>query len=58
MSLWLGSIPGILIGSQAAVRIPEPALRLVLALTLFVVATKLSFDVYASTQLVTALTSR
>src|SRR5208282_738821 len=44
-SLLLGSVPGILIGSQAAVRIPEAALRMVLAVTLFVVAAKLSFDV-------------
>ena len=41
--LILGSIPGILIGSYAAVRIPETALRVVLAATLFVVATKLTF---------------
>jgi len=57
-SLLLGSVPGILIGSQAAVRIPELALRLVLAVTLIVVATKLSFDVHASTYLVSALSSR
>ncbi len=57
-SLLLGSVPGILIGSQAAVRIPETALRLVLAMTLFVVAAKLSFDVNASTHLVSALTQR
>jgi uncharacterized protein len=42
-ALVLGSIPGILIGSYAAVRIPETALRVVLAATLFVVATKLTF---------------
>jgi uncharacterized protein len=56
-SLLLGSVPGILLGSQAAVRIPELALRLVLAVTLIVVATKLSFDVHASTYLVSALSS-
>jgi len=42
-SLILGSVPGILIGSYAAVRIPETALRVVLAATLLAVATKLSF---------------
>jgi uncharacterized protein len=41
-SLILGSIPGIVIGSYAAVRIPDRALRFVLAATLLVVATKLS----------------
>ena len=41
--LILGSVPGILLGSYAAVRIPERALRLVLAATLIAVATKLSF---------------
>jgi len=44
LSLLAGSIPGILVGSFAAVRIPEKALRLVLAATLVVVAAKLSFD--------------
>jgi uncharacterized protein len=48
ISLLAGSIPGILIGSYAAVRIPETALRLVLAATLIVVATKLSLDIYAA----------
>jgi uncharacterized membrane protein YfcA len=48
ISLLAGSIPGILIGSYAAVRIPEMALRLVLAATLVVVATKLSLDIHAS----------
>jgi len=42
LSLIVGSVPGILIGSYAAVRIPEVALRLVLAATLLAVATKLS----------------
>ena len=46
ISLLAGSIPGILIGSYAAARIPEMALRLVLAATLILVATKLSFDVH------------
>jgi uncharacterized membrane protein YfcA len=48
ISLLVGSVPGILIGSYAAVRIPETALRLVLAGTLIVVATKLSLDIHPS----------
>jgi uncharacterized membrane protein YfcA len=44
--LILGSVPGILLGSYAAVRIPERALRLVLAATLIAVATKLSFGLF------------
>jgi uncharacterized membrane protein YfcA len=48
VSLILGSIPGILIGSYLAVRVPERALRIVLAVTLALVATKLSFDVHPS----------
>lgn len=46
VALLVGSIPGILVGSYAAVRIPERALRLVLAATLVVVATKLSLDMH------------
>jgi uncharacterized membrane protein YfcA len=42
-SLILGSVPGILIGSYAALRVPDRALRLVLAVTLLTVAAKLSF---------------
>jgi uncharacterized protein len=45
-SLILGSIPGILISSYVAARIPETALRIVLAATLIVVATKLSFGLH------------
>ena len=58
VSLLLGSIPGILIGSQAAARIPETALRIVLAITLMVVATKLSLDVHVPARLVSMLTAR
>lgn len=43
-SLILGSVPGVLLGSYAAQRVPERALRLVLATTLLVVAAKLSFS--------------
>jgi hypothetical protein len=48
ISLLLGSVPGIIIGSSVAARIPETALRVVLAGTLIAVATKMSFDVRAS----------
>ena len=44
VALILGSVPGIVLGSYVAVRVPEPALRIVLAVTLVIVATKLSFD--------------
>lgn len=47
-SLLVGSVPGILIGSYAAARVPELALRLVLAGTLIVVATQLSFGLHPS----------
>jgi uncharacterized membrane protein YfcA len=43
-SLLAGSLPGIFIGSYVAVRVPEKALRLVLAATLIVVASKLAID--------------
>lgn len=46
--LILGSVPGILLGSYAAVRIPERALRMVLAATLLAVATKLSVGLFPS----------
>jgi uncharacterized membrane protein YfcA len=48
LSLILGSIPGILVSSYLAARVPESALRIVLAITLVVVATKLSFDLHPS----------
>jgi uncharacterized membrane protein YfcA len=54
-SLILGSVPGILIGSYAAARFPETALRVVLALTLIAVATKLSFGLVPSTSSVLAV---
>ncbi len=61
VSLLLGSVPGILIGSYAAVRIPETALRYVLAATLMVVAAKLSTDIHhapAANGPITTATSR
>jgi uncharacterized membrane protein YfcA len=43
-SLLAGSLPGIILGSYLAFRIPEPALRQLLAATLMVVASKLLYD--------------
>src|SRR3984893_2221030 len=40
--LLLGSLPGIVIGSYFATRVPETALRLILAVTLVLVATKIA----------------
>ncbi len=42
--LLIGSLPGIVIGSYCAVRVPETVLRLVLASVLIVVAGKLVFN--------------
>jgi uncharacterized protein len=42
--LLVGSLPGIVIGSYCATRVPETALRLLLAATLIVVASKLASD--------------
>ncbi len=57
MFLILGSVPGILLGSYAAARIPEFALRIVLAAVLLVVATKLSFGLFPSASDVIAQTT-
>ena len=54
-ALIFGSIPGILIGSYAAARFPETALRVVLAVTLLAVATKLSFGLIPSSSEVVAV---
>jgi uncharacterized membrane protein YfcA len=40
--LLMGSLPGIVIGSYFATRVPETALRLILAVTLVLVATKIA----------------
>lgn len=54
--LLLGSLPGIIIGSFSATRVPEPVLRLVLASVLFVVAGKIMFaELNLSSAIVTAL---
>jgi hypothetical protein len=56
-SLLAGSLPGIFIGSYFAIRIPERALRLVLATTLFVVAGRIAFEhANAATAIFTAFT--
>jgi uncharacterized membrane protein YfcA len=56
IALIFGSIPGVLLGSYAAARFPERALRIVLAITLLAVATKLSFELIPSPELVAAQT--
>jgi hypothetical protein len=43
-SLLVGSLPGIFAGSYFAIRIPERALQLVLATTLFVVASRMAYE--------------
>ncbi len=55
-TLLVGSLPGIAIGSYAASRVPETALRLVLAATLIVVAGKLASDEMHSSSIITAFT--
>ena len=58
-SLLMGSLPGIVLGSYSAVRVPEAALRLVLAATLVLVATKLATDEWnAPSSVLTAYTKR
>jgi uncharacterized membrane protein YfcA len=58
-SLLVGSLPGIVLGSYLAIRIPETALRLVLAATLIVVASKLAYDHMGSwSSQITAFTRR
>jgi uncharacterized membrane protein YfcA len=58
-SLLVGSLPGIVIGSYSAIRVPETALRLVLATTLILVATKLGVDEWnAPSSVLTAYSKR
>lgn len=58
-SLLAGSIPGIFVGSYFAIRVPERTLRLVLAATLFVVATRIVYDhATAATSIFTAFSRR
>jgi uncharacterized membrane protein YfcA len=59
LSLLAGSLPGIFLGSYFAVRIPERALRLILATTLFVVASRVAYDhATAASSIFTAFTRR
>ncbi len=57
--LLVGSLPGIFIGSYFAVHVPERALRLVLATTLLVVASRMAYE-HATTasSILTAFTRR
>jgi uncharacterized protein len=58
-SLLAGSLPGIFIGSYFAVRVPETAMRMLLAATLIVVAGKLASDHLGNSwALITAFTNR
>jgi uncharacterized membrane protein YfcA len=58
-SLLAGSLPGIFVGSYFAIRIPERALRLVLATTLFMVATRIAYDhATAASSIFTAFSGR
>lgn len=58
-SLLAGSLPGIFIGSYCAIRVPERALRVVLAATLFVVAGRILYEhATAATSIFTAFTRR
>jgi uncharacterized membrane protein YfcA len=59
VSLLAGSLPGIFIGSAFAIRIPERALRLMLAATLLVVASRIAYDqATAASSIFTAFTGR
>lgn len=44
LSLLTGSLPGIFVGSYFAIRVPERALRVILATTLFAVASRIAYD--------------
>jgi uncharacterized protein len=58
-SLLVGSLPGIFVGSYFAIRVPERALQLVLAITLFVVASRIAYDhATAASAIFTAFTRR
>ncbi|HZT24946.1 MAG TPA: sulfite exporter TauE/SafE family protein [Pseudolabrys sp.] len=58
-SLLLGSLPGIFAGSYFAIRIPERALKLVLAATLFVVASRIAYEhAIDASSILTAFTRR
>jgi hypothetical protein len=55
--LLIGSLPGIFLGSLVAARMPETALRLILAATLLIVAGKLAADhLHVASSVMTAFT--
>jgi uncharacterized membrane protein YfcA len=54
--LLMGSLPGIMVGSYSAVRVPERVLRLALAAILVVVSAKIaSEELHLSLSMATAL---
>ena len=57
-SLLAGSLPGIFVGSYFAVRIPERALKLVLACVLLVVASRMAYEHVGSASSMFAFTRR
>jgi len=58
-SLLVGSLPGIMLGSYFANRVPERTLQVVLAITLFVVASRIAYDHAATaSSIFTAFTRR
>ncbi|MBV9433796.1 MAG: sulfite exporter TauE/SafE family protein [Hyphomicrobiales bacterium] len=57
-SLLAGSLPGIFLGSYFAIRMPETALRFILAGTLFLVAGRLAYQHLSQYSIVTAFTRR
>ena len=58
-SLLVGSLPGIVLGSYFANRVPERTLQVVLAITLFVVASRIAYDHAATaSSIFTAFTRR
>jgi len=59
VSLLAGSLPGIFVGSYFAIRVPERALRIILATTLFVVASRIAYDhLNVASSIFTAFTRR
>jgi uncharacterized membrane protein YfcA len=57
-SLLAGSLPGIFVGSYFAVRIPERALKLVLASVLLVVASRMAYEHVGAASSMFAFTRR
>jgi uncharacterized protein len=57
-SLLLGSVPGIFIGSYFVFRVPERALKLILATALFAVATRIAYEHVTASPVFAVLTSQ